>query len=98
MLKSARMFSAERHSRDTKVRDAVRDRDAPAINEAVLTIVADGVEKMTRIRKGQAPASSMERVTEVVDWGIRTFASYVGEAQFPFSNCEISHLFLHRLD
>ena len=79
MLKSARIFSLERHSRDTKVRDAVRERDAASINEAVLTIVADGVEKMTRIRKGEANPSLMDRLVEVVDWGIRAFGSYVGE-------------------
>ncbi|KAI0766752.1 armadillo-type protein [Irpex lacteus] len=80
IIKSARTYSAARHARDTRVRDAVRDRDASAINEAVLTIVADGVERMGRLRKGDSsPAErELDTVTEVVDWGIRTFASYVG--------------------
>ncbi|KAI0091175.1 ARM repeat-containing protein [Irpex rosettiformis] len=80
IIKSARQYDAARHARDTRVRDAVRERDAAAINEAVLTIVADGVERMNRLRK--EPSSAAEResdtATEVVDWGIRTFASYVG--------------------
>ena len=66
------------------MRDAVRDRDAAAINEAVLTIVADGVERMANLRKDNS--SPLEReldtITEVVDWGIRTFASYVGKYIF----------------
>lgn len=81
IVKSARSYSVARQARDTRVRDAVRDRDAAAINEAVLTIVADGVERMGRLRKGDASPTEREldTVTEVVDWGIRTFASYVGE-------------------
>lgn len=80
MIKSARQFNPVRHQRDTRVRDAVRERDAAAINEAVLTIVADGVERMARLRKGEAQATEREldMATEVVDWGMRTFASYVG--------------------
>ena len=79
LIKAARTFSADRHARDSRVRDAVRERDAARINEAVLTIVADGVERMGRMRKG-GPASERELDTaiEVVDWGVRTFASYVG--------------------
>ncbi|KAH9838251.1 armadillo-type protein [Rhodofomes roseus] len=81
MIKSARQFSQARQARDARVRDAVRDRDAGRINEAVLTIVADGAERMTALRKaGTASAGSRELdgAVEVVDWGVRTFASYVG--------------------
>ncbi|OBZ72293.1 Exportin-T [Grifola frondosa] len=81
MIKSARQYNAARQARDARVRDAVRERDAARINEAVLTIVADGVERMSRLRKGEiAPSSDREldAAVEVVDWGIRTFASYVG--------------------
>ena len=81
MIKSARTFSAARHARDGRVRDAVRERDAAAINEAVLTIVADGLERMTRLRKSEIPPSAekeLDMATEVVDWGTRTFTSYVG--------------------
>lgn len=83
LLKAARTFSQQRHFRDGKVRDAVRDRDAARINEAVLTIVADSSEKLTNARKGESPENS-DRLVEVVDWGVRTFGSYVGQY---FSNC-----------
>ncbi|KAJ6505980.1 armadillo-type protein [Mycena vulgaris] len=72
MLKSARPFSQARHTRDARVRDAVRERDAAGINEAVLTIVAEGAETL---KKGGA---SPREMVEVVDLGIRTFGSYVG--------------------
>lgn len=81
VIKAARQFSAARHARDGRVRDAVRERDAARINEAVLTIVADGVERMGRLRKADAGSVSerdLDSAIEVVDWGIRTFASYVG--------------------
>lgn len=70
-----------RHTRDAAVRDAVRERDAPRINEAVLTIVADAAGKMANLRKSDGSAESegeLDGVVEVVDWGIRTYASYVG--------------------
>jgi exportin-T len=75
MLKSARPFSQARHTRDARVRDAVRERDAAGINEAVLTIVAEGAETM---KKGGASPRELESAVEVVDLGIRTFGSYVG--------------------
>lgn len=78
MLKSARAFNAARHARDGKVRDAVRERDAAAINEAVLTIVAEGTAMMERVRKEEV-SLNLDSLVEVVEWGIRTFGSYVGE-------------------
>ncbi|KAF8149977.1 ARM repeat-containing protein [Crassisporium funariophilum] len=80
MIKSARSFSAARHGRDGRVRDGVRDRDAASINEAVLTIVAEGAERMNELRKNSsaAKARDLDHAIEVVDWGIRTFGSYVG--------------------
>ncbi|KAJ7475824.1 armadillo-type protein [Mycena latifolia] len=75
MLKSARPFNQARHTRDARVRDAVRERDAAGINEAVLTIVAEGTETM---KKGGASPRELETAVEVVDLGIRTFGSYVG--------------------
>jgi exportin-T len=81
MIKSARTYNAVRNTRDARVRDAVRERDAARINEAVLTIVADGTEKMSRLRKNGGSSESereLDGVVEVVDWGIRTFGSYVG--------------------
>ncbi|KAF8206454.1 armadillo-type protein [Mycena galopus ATCC 62051] len=75
MLKSARTFNQARQTRDARVRDAVRERDAAAINEAVLTIVSEGAQTM---KKGGASARELEEAVEVVDLGIRTFGSYVG--------------------
>ena len=80
VIKAARPFNPTRHARDTRVRDAVRERDAARLNEAVLTIVADGVERMGRLRKdgaGAAAERELDSAVEVVDWGVRTFASYV---------------------
>lgn len=84
MIKAARSFNAARHARDTRVRDAVRERDAASINEAVLVIVTEGVNRMTKLRKGEIAGSGateqeLDSAVEVVDYGIRTFASYVGE-------------------
>lgn len=47
----------------------------------MLTIVAEATEKMAELRKqgqGSPPDRQLEDAVEVVDWGIRTFASYVG--------------------
>lgn len=63
-----------------RVRDAVRERDAPTINEAVLTIISEGADKMRALRKGevQPTIKREEEVSEeVVDWGVRAFGSYI---------------------
>lgn len=81
MLKAARIHNPARHARDGRVRDAVRERDAARINEAVLTIIAANVEKLSKLRSDSGAAESrkeLEQAEEVVDWGIRTFGSYVG--------------------
>ncbi|KAH9986251.1 ARM repeat-containing protein [Russula vinacea] len=79
VIKSARQFTSERHVRDARVRDAVRERDATWINEAVLTIVADYAERLSVLRKAEeATSRETSEVLEVVDWGIRTFGSYAG--------------------
>ncbi|THH14212.1 hypothetical protein EW146_g6092 [Bondarzewia mesenterica] len=75
IIKSARQYNSVRHARDARVRDAVRERDAARINEAVLTIIADSADRMAKLQKGEiAPTSERETtdVIEVVDWGIRT--------------------------
>ncbi|KAK7050996.1 pre-tRNA nuclear export protein [Paramarasmius palmivorus] len=77
MIKAARQFTTQRHARDARVRDAVRERDAVQINEAVLAIVAEAAEKMARLQKEQN-VPELPQVEEVVDWGVRAFASYVG--------------------
>ena len=84
MLKSARHFTPERHARDSRVRDAVRERDAANINEAVVTIVAEGAATIARLQKKDISSESggeLEKAIEIVDWGIRTFGSYVGMLQ-----------------
>ncbi|KAH6913077.1 KapM protein [Coprinopsis sp. MPI-PUGE-AT-0042] len=78
MIKSARNWTQERHSRDARVRDAVRDRDAARINEAVLTIVAASAERMAVLQESDSSSPDLAGAVEVVDWGIRTFGSYVG--------------------
>jgi exportin-T len=80
MIKSARQFNQVRHTRDARVRDAVRQRDAARINDAVLTIVADGSDRMATLRKSEQSldwARDLDSVIEVVDYGVRTFGSYV---------------------
>jgi len=67
------------------VRDGVRERDAAKINEAVLTIVAENAERMTELRKDPDSAKDpkeLDYVIEVVDWGVRTFGSYVGTSSY----------------
>jgi len=73
--------------RDARVRDAVRERDAARINEAVLTLVAEGSERMTSLRKldeSSDTARELDAAIEVVDWGVRTFGSYVGASNSQF--------------
>ncbi|KAH9031084.1 ARM repeat-containing protein [Lactarius hengduanensis] len=79
IIKGARQFNTDRHVRDARVRDAVRERDAARINEAVLTIVADYVDRLQVLMKTPtATGRETSEVLEVVDWGIRTFGSYAG--------------------
>ena len=89
IIKSARAFLATRHARDARVRDAVRARDAARINEAVLAIVAEGAERMSELRKNSDMDSQarddLDHAIEVVDWGVRTFGSYVGTSFLVFS-------------
>ncbi|KAF8656825.1 hypothetical protein AX16_002373 [Volvariella volvacea WC 439] len=80
MIKSARTFTQARHQRDARVRDAVRERDASRINEAVLTIVVEASERMEGLQKQELTLEGRKELNatiEVVDWGIRTFGSYV---------------------
>lgn len=93
-LKQARTWEETRHFRDVKVRDAVRQRDAPAINEAILTIVADYAEKIVLVRKGELNAN-LGRLIEIVEWGVRTFESYVGKSQRTINSTRLMSL---RLD
>lgn len=84
MIKSARPSNNQiRQARDARVRDAVRERDAAQINEAVLTIVADAAA----VRKSQQ--GNTEELVEVIDWGVRTFGSYVGACVYSTSSAPI---------
>jgi exportin-T len=93
LIKSARSFNAQRHARDGRVRDGVRERDAAKINEAVLTIVSDRAEHLSKLRKSPAAATDLkelDHVIEVVDWGVRAFSSYVGASSVcHFGNMEL---------
>jgi exportin-T len=79
-IKAARSFNITRHQRDGRVRDAVRDRDAAKVNEAVLLIISEAAERMVELRKmeGTDVKKELDAAVEIVDWGIRTFGSYVG--------------------
>jgi exportin-T len=76
ILKNARIYNAERVVRDTRIRDRIREKDAAAINQAVLTIVAEGKQRLDAIRRDQR-TESLGESQEVVDLGVRAFASYV---------------------
>lgn len=58
----------------------MRERDAAKVNEAVLLIVAEAAERMVELRKmdGADVKKELDAAIEIVDWGIRTFGSYVG--------------------
>lgn len=80
-IKAARSWSHTRHQRDARVRDAVRERAAAKVNEAVLLVVTEAAERMAHLRKlGSAGnhKKDLDAAVETVDWGIRTFGSYVG--------------------
>jgi exportin-T len=102
IIKSARTFLATRHARDGRVRDGVRERDAAKINEAVLTIVAEGAERMNELRKNssldQQTRDDLDHAIEVVDWGVRTFGSYVGMSSLVFSSSVVNLVGNYRLD
>ncbi|KXN89108.1 Exportin-T [Leucoagaricus sp. SymC.cos] len=79
-IKAARSWNITRHQRDGRVRDAVRERDAAKVNEAVLLIISEAAERMVELRKmeGVDMKKESDAAVEIVDWGIRTFGSYVG--------------------
>jgi exportin-T len=79
LLKNARTFSAERMARDGRVRDLVRERDAQELNAAVLAIVLDAKAKLDQVRAAGGTTHG-EPAEEVVDLGVRAFASYVRES------------------
>jgi len=64
-----------------RVRDVVRERAAANVNGAVLSVVAEAAERMIELRKLDSAGNhkkDLDAAVETVDWGIRTFASYVG--------------------
>ncbi|KZT36068.1 ARM repeat-containing protein [Sistotremastrum suecicum HHB10207 ss-3] len=78
LLKSARTHDMGRYTRDSRVKDTVRAKDASGINNAVLAIIGEGAEKIrvARLEFGD-DAKEVELLEEVVDWGVRAFASYI---------------------
>lgn len=76
IMKNARTYNAERVGRDSRIRDLVREKDAPKINNAVLTIVADAKQRIDQMRANNVvdKANFME---EIADLGMRAFASYI---------------------
>jgi exportin-T len=78
LLKSARSFNPERHSRDGRVRDLVRERDASSLNDAVVGIVQECLTGLGHIKKSSSGDPAEEKtLEEVVDWGLKAFASYI---------------------
>ncbi|CAG7849531.1 Exportin-T AltName: Full=Exportin(tRNA); AltName: Full=Karyopherin-beta; AltName: Full=tRNA exportin [Serendipita indica DSM 11827] len=77
VLKNARAFSAERMARDGRIRDLIRSNEAAKINTAVLAIVLEGKQTIDRQRAENPDAIIAPLDEEVVDTGIRAFASYV---------------------
>lgn len=84
-IKAARSWNITRHQRDGRVRDTVRERDAAKVNEAVLLVVTEAVERMVELRKleGANVKKELDVAVEIVDWGIRAFGSYVGMSFVP---------------
>jgi exportin-T len=75
MLKSARNASRPRLQRDSRLRDALREKDAPQVSEAVLAIITEGEERLASVRReGVARPAALE---DIVGLGMRTFASIV---------------------
>lgn len=76
ILKGAREFTAERHRRDSAVRDHIRDRDSKNISEAVLTIISDNESHLVAVRNGteSGNAGVME---ELIALAVRAFANLI---------------------
>lgn len=78
ILKNARIWNVDRMARDGRIRDRLREKHANEINQAVLTIVVAGKQKLDQIRAGEL-GERIDPAEEVVDLGIRAFASYIRE-------------------
>jgi exportin-T len=77
-LKSARGYQPERHARDARVRDLVRERDAAGLNAAVVGIVTECMQKLTQLRPRYSETKAdIETLDELVDLGIKAFGSYI---------------------
>lgn len=78
LLKSARSFIPERHVRDSKVRDLVREKDARGLNDAVVGILSECLTKLSQVGSNYDQfKAEITQVEDVVDWGVRAFASYI---------------------
>ncbi|KAH7106341.1 ARM repeat-containing protein [Auriculariales sp. MPI-PUGE-AT-0066] len=77
LLKSAREFTTERHARDARIRDAIRNGDdASRMNSAVLALIVDAVDKVRAAREA-GKAATIGPHLEIVHWGLRAFALYI---------------------
>ncbi|CDZ96539.1 Nuclear mRNA export factor receptor LOS1/Exportin-t (importin beta superfamily) [Phaffia rhodozyma] len=69
LLKSARAWTQERNERDAKLRDEMREREAPAMHDACLTVWEEALGRMDG-GEGQGWA-------EVVEWAVKAYGGYV---------------------
>jgi exportin-T len=78
LLKSARAFVPERHARDAKVKDLVRERDARGLSDAVAGIVTECVSNLNNFGSTYDKQET-DALQEVVEWGLKAFGSYIRE-------------------
>jgi exportin-T len=76
LLKSARAFLPERHARDSKVKDLVRERDARGLSDAVIGIVTECVTTLNNFGTTYDKTES-DSLQEVIEWGLKAFGSYI---------------------
>jgi len=77
LLKSARDFTQERHVRDGRIRDAIRNSgDAAMMNTAVLRLIEGAVDSVRAAREAGSGANVSPQL-EIVHWGLRAFALYI---------------------
>lgn len=64
------------------MKDAVRAKDASGINNAVLAIIGESTAQLKVLREREKDrqgnnGKEVDLLEEVVDWGVRAFASYI---------------------
>lgn len=88
-MKAARTFDAVRHARDANVRDELRARDAPAVSEAVLAIVADGEARLVDLRKDPSLSQDKSQLEDLVGLAMKAFASIVRASSTILANSPV---------